>query len=141
MLRLVTDMDGTVSLADHRQHFLDKQPRDWDGFHAASVDDPPNWPVIEMLRSLHHAGHHVEIWTGRVEAMRMQTVEWLARYDVPYQALMMRPNGDYSSGTDMKFQWMMERGQPDLMIDDSAPAVARFREAGILVLDVAGHPY
>lgn len=37
----VFDIDNTLSDTDHRQHFLERRPRDWDGFFGAAPADPP----------------------------------------------------------------------------------------------------
>ena len=43
----IFDLDGTLALIDHRRHFLDDQadPKRWQKFFAACVDDQPNEPV------------------------------------------------------------------------------------------------
>ncbi len=37
----VFDLDNTLADTAHRQHFLERRPRDWDGFFAAAPQDPP----------------------------------------------------------------------------------------------------
>ena len=56
----ILDLDGTLTNTDHRQHFLsrkkpgagDEGGKDWDRFHAACVDDPPNEPLCRIARHL-----------------------------------------------------------------------------------------
>ena len=37
----VFDLDNTLASTAHRQHFLERRPRDWEGFFAAAPEDPP----------------------------------------------------------------------------------------------------
>lgn len=43
----VFDIDNTLADTGHRQHFLERRPRDWSGFFGAAPTDPPlgrGWP-------------------------------------------------------------------------------------------------
>lgn len=37
----VFDIDNTLADTAHRQHWLERRPRDWDGFFGAAPADPP----------------------------------------------------------------------------------------------------
>ena len=78
----IFDLDGTLALIDHRRHFLDDKadPKRWQKFFAACVDDQPNEPVIRTLQALRRSGAECWIWSGRSDEVRSQTVEWLCRH-------------------------------------------------------------
>ena len=38
---IIFDLDGVISDAAHRQHFLKGTEKDWDGFFSACTEDPP----------------------------------------------------------------------------------------------------
>ncbi len=74
---VVFDLDGTLALTEHREHFLTGPEKDWRGFYAACGQDPPCPSLIDAANALNGAGHRVEIWSGRSEEVRDKTVEWL----------------------------------------------------------------
>src|SRR4051812_5587965 len=97
---VIFDLDGTIALIDHRRHFVEgKGARatnaEWRNFFAACVDDKPNEPVIETLRALRAQGYSVIILSGRSDEVADQTKTWLKDYNVPYDELHMRPEGNY----------------------------------------------
>ena len=53
----IFDLDGTLALTEHRQHILDNKDdqQRWQKFFAACVDDHPNLPVIQTLKTLRRA--------------------------------------------------------------------------------------
>ena len=137
----VFDHDGTLSDADGRQELLERDPPDWEAFHAAGQHDPPVEHICALARMMFRDGHRVEIWTGRTERYRQQTVDWLARHDIKYHALRMRADGDFRSGHTIKMEWMEEAGLPDIMFEDSTRAAEQFRASGLAVVQVASHDY
>ena len=139
MAFFVFDLDGTLALNEHPQHFLEKTPKDWDGFFEACSDDAPNWPVITALNSLQER-HQVEIWSGRSEAVRGKTEAWLLNFNMnPDRLKRMRPVGDFTPDDELKMQWLKECGErrPWAVFDDRAKVVAMWREAGIACFQVA----
>jgi len=104
---IVFDLDGTLADTTHRLHFIQRDPKDWDAFHRACVDDPPIQEMIDTLVSLHD-DHFIEIWTGRSELVRKETVEWLAWHAVPYGQMLMRPIGDHRPDDVLKAGWLSQ---------------------------------
>ncbi len=89
----VFDLDNTLADTAHRQHFLQRRPRDWDGFFAAAPADPP---VPEGVRLARDSARECAIvyLTGRPERCRRDTLDWLAAHGLPDGALHMRPDHD-----------------------------------------------
>ncbi|MEZ5270227.1 MAG: hypothetical protein R2714_12050 [Microthrixaceae bacterium] len=52
MPTVVFDMDGVLSDASRRQHFLESPRRDWEGFFQACGDDALIEEVARLLESL-----------------------------------------------------------------------------------------
>jgi hypothetical protein len=90
---VVFDIDGVLSDAAGRQHFLDFGRRDWDAFFDACGDDPLVAEVARLLELLDPA-LHVVLLTGRPGRVRPQTLSWLARYGLRWDLLVMRSAGD-----------------------------------------------
>jgi hypothetical protein len=89
----VIDIDGVVADVRHRLGFLERRPKDWDGFFAAAEQDLPLEIGVRRVTEL-AAGHDVVWLTGRPERLRKITTGWLARHGLPTGPLHMRGNRD-----------------------------------------------
>jgi phosphoglycolate phosphatase-like HAD superfamily hydrolase len=98
---VVFDMDGVLSDASSRQHFLESPRRDWDAFFAACGDDELIDEVARLLEVLAD-DLHVVLLTARPLRVRPQTVAWLDRYKLRWDLLVMRDYGDYSASRTFK---------------------------------------
>lgn len=98
---VVVDLDGTLYDSTARQHLV--AAGQWEEYHRASEDDPPNRPVLELLQLL--PPHTVVVaCTGRNEAHRSITESWLMRHGAPVDHLLMRPDDNYTSDAVVKPQ-------------------------------------
>lgn len=98
---VVVDIDGVLSDAASRQHYLEAPQRDWRGFFEACGDDP----VIEemhVLLSLLDPTLRVVLLTARPSAVHELTEAWLRRYEIRWDLLVMRPWGDYDVSREFK---------------------------------------
>jgi FMN phosphatase YigB (HAD superfamily) len=132
---VVFDLDGTLANLDHRLHLA--EAKDWRGFFAAVGGDTPIAHVIRVAQAMEADGHRVEIWSGRSDECREATEAWLARHFVPYEALLMRTEGDYRPDDVIKREFLHGGGQPDLIFDDRDRVVAMWRSLGIPCFQVA----
>lgn len=142
-MRVIFDLDGTLALNEHRQHFVERPvgEKDWDAFFDACDKDAPNWPAIFTLDSLRQAGHTVSIWSGRTGRVYHKTIVWLRNYGLNTVDLKMRNEDDHRPDTVLKKEWLDEatsRGMaPDLIFDDRESVVNMWRENGISCFQVA----
>lgn len=90
----VFDLDDTLADTAHRQHFLERGPRDWDAFFEAAPDDPPLVEGVVLCRSVAEECQVVYL-TGRPERCRRDTLEWLAAQGLPEGPLHMRRHRDF----------------------------------------------
>lgn len=134
---VVFDLDGTLALTEHREHFLARHPKDWRGFYAACDKDTPCHPLVSVAQGLWSAGHVVEIWSGRSDEVREKTEAWLESWDLRHLTLRMRPEGDHRPDTTLKAEWLRKHGKPDLVFEDRASMVAMWRSHGIVCCQVA----
>jgi len=94
---VIFDLDGTLANIDVRR---DKSLKpngklDWDIFAAPSsiMDwDEPNHPVIKLAQMFHNDGFRVVIFSGRNDRGFFATQDWLEKYNVPCDLLVMRPD-------------------------------------------------
>jgi hypothetical protein len=138
---IVFDLDGTLALNDHRQHFVQRpagEKKDWDAFSAACHLDAPNTPIIATLLAFERRGHKIEIWSGRSAAVRGKTKDWLDVHLMGRIALKMRLEGDHTPDHELKARWLRDCiNKPDLVFDDRASVVAMWRAHGIVCCQVA----
>ncbi|WP_181794891.1 hypothetical protein [Streptomyces sp. WELS2] len=89
----VFDLDNTLADTAHRQHFLERRPRDWDAFFGAAPADPPLAEGVTLaVRSARTC--EVVYLTGRPERYRRDTLDWLAAHGLPEGRVFMRPDAD-----------------------------------------------
>lgn len=164
-MNVVFDLDGTLSLDDHRQHYLLQEEKDWHRYFANCDLDTPNQPIIETMHALLEEGHHVEIWSGRSEGenliWRNKTMIWLRQhaliffpgFDYPPKAnrlanfvwkpeyLKMRPHEDFSPDIELKGKWLEEATnagiRPDLVFEDRTRVVEFYQSQNIACVQVA----
>jgi hypothetical protein len=98
---VVFDIDGVLSDATGRQHFLERGGGDWDSFFEACGEDPLVAEIARLLELLDR-DLQVVLLTGRPLWVRPQTVAWLKRFSVRYDLLVMRDRGDYARVTIFK---------------------------------------
>ena len=136
---VISDLDGTIALIDHRRPLVEGKQKDWQAFYAGCVNDEPNLPVIETLRALKATGHDIIIFSGRSDEVKQQTIEWLAKFDVPYDNLFMRREGDFTADEKLKRQWLysLDRQQILCVFDDRQKVVNMWREMEIVCFQVA----
>ena len=99
---VVFDMDGVLSDAASRQHYIEGPGRrDWHAFFEACGNDP----LIEEVAALLHLlddDLRVVLLTGRPIRVQPQTLAWLNRYKLRWDLLIMRHVGDYSAAREFK---------------------------------------
>jgi hypothetical protein len=130
-------MDGVLSDASTRQHYLEWPRKDWDAFFAACGDDEPIAEVTRLLDLL-AADLHVVLLTARPVSVRPQTLGWLDRYGLRWDLLVMRDHGDYTAsrsfkqrtvhdlrtlGLDLRLAFEDDRRNHDMFHDEGVPCV------------------
>jgi hypothetical protein len=98
---VVFDIDGVLSDAAGRQHFIERGLRDWDAFFEACGDDPVIEEVARLLELL-DSSLAIILLTGRPLRVQPQTLAWLHRYGLRWDLLVMRDRGDYAQVTSFK---------------------------------------
>jgi hypothetical protein len=130
----VFDMDGVLSDASNRQHFLEYPQRDWDAFFAACGDDALIDEVARLLEVLDD-DLRVVLLTARPLRVRPQTLAWLDRYKLRWDLLIMRDHGDYTASRTFKrdsVDELRERGfDLRLAFEDDRRNVDMFHGEGI----------
>lgn len=129
---VMVDLDGTVALMGTRGPFDE----------SLVHEDRPNEPVIATVKALALAGHRVIFCSGRTDACRDATEEWLNRHiGIGYQALLMRKAGDMRKDAIVKLEIfdaeIRHRYHVLAVLDDRNQVVQMWRSLGLTVLQVA----
>jgi len=91
---IVFDMDGVLSDAAGRQHYIEYPFPDWESFFEACGEDALIAEVARLLDVI-STDHRIIMLTARPLRVRPQTVAWLQRYGLRWDLLVMREFGDY----------------------------------------------
>jgi hypothetical protein len=106
---------------------------------------PPNHPLLNLTRVLLGSRRlTVIVMTARPERYRLITVEWLQRYGVVPDFLLMRANDDVRPDKEVKRSHLVAiREHHDIWfsVEDRAGVVKMWREEGITCLQCAEGNY
>ena len=174
---IVFDIDGTLAIAKHRLHHIISDPnaiyeqpfkKDWDMFLSDELvaKDEPIEQTWALLLSLMHQGHRVIFITGRPEAQREVTYNWLydkelscpVRLNCGYYwqilarggkiegpVIYMRKNGDRRLSHIVKGELLEQARQdgfdPKLAFEDRIEDTKMWREKGLMCCQVAEGNY
>jgi hypothetical protein len=98
---VIFDIDGVLSDAAIRQHYIERGRRDWRAFFDACGDDPLIEEVARLVELLDQ-DLAVVLLTGRPVRVEPQTLAWLTRYGLRWDLLIMRDVGDYAAAREFK---------------------------------------
>ena len=132
----VFDLDNTLADTGHRQHFLERKPRDWDGFFAAAPQDPPLEEGIALARESAKECEIVYL-TGRPARCRRDTLAWLAAHGLPDGDLHMRRNDDRRPARRTKLEILRRLARTReirVLVDDDELVCEDARRAGFRVV-------
>ena len=140
---VIFDLDGTLALIDKRRDLSTKDNGKFDWgkfFDPTNIDlDDPNTPVIQMTKLL-SSDYRIWILSGRSDVTYQATVNWLAKHDVNYDHLVMRPqNHLYMADNDLKQMWLDSIGVENvaMVFDDRQQVVDMWRDNGLTTFQVA----
>lgn len=98
---VVVDLDGVLSDAASRQHYVEAPVPDWRAFFDACGDDPVI-DEVKVLLDLLEPGIRVVLLTARPSRVHELTEAWLHRYEIRWDVLIMRAWGDYAAAREFK---------------------------------------
>ena len=145
---VIFDLDGTLALIDKRRELSSKTNGkiDWDiFFDPKNIElDEPNHPIIKMAQLLKADGNRIVIFSGRSKGTKEATVEWLNKFEVPFDVIKMRPTGkEFMFKTDdtLKQDWLdtlfPDKSDIICVFDDRAKVVKMWRDNNLTCVQVA----
>ena len=140
---VIFDMDGTLAdVRSIRHHVVnDSRRKDFDAFHAESVNVPAHQHVVEAARQAHHDGLAVLIVTARKAKWRHHTAFWLAINGIPSDGMWMRADHDNRPDREVKTDILRRIRQTFDVVhawDDNPAVIAVWESHGIPTTKVEG---
>ncbi len=136
---LIIDLDGTMSNADHRKHFVEN--KNWDSFYANLVHDEPNKWCHEITKLFGMKNVFILLVSGRPEKYGPVTLEWLEKHGINFDDLFMRKDGDFRKDSIVKEEIYRAEIEPNFevlfCIDDRKQVVDMWRSIGLTCLQCA----
>lgn len=130
----VIDVDGVLSEASGRQHFLEGQRKDWRAFFEACDQDPLIEETATLLRVL-DPDLAVVLLTARPAWVHDKTVAWLTQHNVRWDLLVMRGYRDQRTSAIYKKEALLALIEhpldPVFAIEDDLRNAKMFRDHGI----------
>jgi hypothetical protein len=139
------DLDSTLCDTRHRQPMLagitDPSTVDWVAYAMACPADAPVPGCCRLVRMLAAAGYRIVILSARDRAARVLTEQWLARFAVPYDDLILGSRAEYGAGLagykSRRVRHLMAAGTAvRLMIDDDPAVGPAMAQLGVPTLTV-----
>lgn len=145
---VLCDVDGTLSCNTERFNKFSslKGNGDLESFHSMEevLKDPPILDVIQVVRDL-AAWNSIYILSARHEKDREVTEEYLKKYHIPYDKIILAPDGDETPAHQFKvviYKKLIEEGHKVLCaLDDCHLNVAALRDAGCTAFHVRDRGY
>jgi predicted kinase len=129
----LVDVDGTLAINTTRPYY------DWSRVGEDSLN-PPVAMLVQQLAST----CKIIIMSGRSEDCRQETLDWLDRYAIPHDDLIMRPSAEQCADDLLKAELygMHIRDRYNVLgvIDDRPKVCRMWRKLGLMVFQV-GNPH
>lgn len=136
---VIVDVDGTVACGMHREDHLRGERKDWKTYYSKLQYDSPIDIVVRWVRELAKE-YTIVIVSGRPDTYQFGTVEWLRKYDIPFDYIFMRPGNLKSPDTEIKknFLDLMPKDRIFMVLDDRPSVVQMWKSQGLFTIPVRG---
>lgn len=128
---IIYDIDGTLSI------ITDRYPYDWDKVGLDAVNND----ILHMLYYYKEkTDYKIIIVTGRDGICKEDTLEWLNRYEIPYDDFYIKPVSDNTKGYKFKEHILLNELMPKYnithAIDDRIKEIYMYKSHGIKTIKV-----
>lgn len=96
----IFDLEGTLTYAGWREHL--RVAGRFDQYHKLFSSDLARTDIIDALKGLYNIGYNIMILTAKPISGRGEAVDWLSTNGVPYDLLIMRPEGNDQTSPNFK---------------------------------------
>ncbi len=112
----------------------------WDRFFDACDKDEPKWDVISLANAAYGNWYQVVIVSGRSDAVKKKTIDWLEKHRILYDHLIMREEGNHEPDYKFKERILTKTLGVDnviYVVDDRQQVVDMWRKHGVTCLQCA----
>lgn len=136
---VIFDIDGTLADVSERIHHVRKKPKNWDAFFKGMAQDKAIHSMVRLCNVLYASGIRIILCSGRNEAHRAETVEWLVRQGVNYHDLRLRKENDRRADSVVKREMLtaIDRSKILFVVEDRSRVVEMWRSEGLVCLQCA----
>ncbi len=136
---VIFDIDGTLADVSERIHHVRKKPKNWPAFFQGMAQDKAIHSMVRLCTILYDSGTQIILCSGRSEEHRNETVKWLAEQGVRYHELILRPDKDRRSDTDVKREMLagIDKSKILFVVEDRSRVVEMWRSEGLVCLQCA----
>lgn len=127
----IFDIDGVLACNKRRAKHIKCEQPDWDAFYEDMANDPPLEPGMKLARSLIKVGVRLFMLTGRPEAYRLDTWDWMERHGLTPSTLLMREGGSTIDHKRYYAQVISERFELLFAVEDDPRCCSIYEELGI----------
>ena len=143
---IILDLDGTIADCKHRLKYINgidgiDGKKNWKDFFRYMGNDT----IIEstkQLVDLTYKDYDVVVVTGRPAEYKEVSEKWLKDNNVRYNAIYMRPKGDYRPDYVVKQEIIdlyLEVNKIEMWIDDKEEVINQVRKNGLKTLYIKGN--
>lgn len=131
---VIVDVDGTLCDVSGIRHYVapQRRKRDFHTFHKASAFCPPILGTLDWVEQHRRDDKAIIVVTARERRWEHLTRIWLHKHNVAFDALLMRPNGDYRPDQMIKSQILADvraAGFDVIAAIDDNPSIVALWEA------------
>jgi phosphoglycolate phosphatase-like HAD superfamily hydrolase len=134
---VVFDIDGTLTNENHRSHL--RQEKKWEEYFALCHLDPPIQSIIDLTHQYRAKGYEIWIMSGRAISTEQVTRELFEKYNVTFDHLKLRGEGNFIPDFALKPAWISKyigNERVEVIYDDQDKVIEGFRKKGLNVIDV-----
>jgi hypothetical protein len=102
---LILDFDGTIADYTHRQYLRDI---DFQAYIDESPNDIPSLPVCSIINRFKE-DYLIIILSARGEKCRQETIDWLDKYYIHYDTMILKDDNDERDDYLVKMDLMREK--------------------------------
>jgi predicted kinase len=147
---VVVDLDGTLANIEHRLHYVQNSPPNWQAFFRECPKDTPNDWCVELIRSMLLVGKDVIVVSARSKEVEKESIEWVRNailgkpgteplYLGKLDVQLVREEKDSTPDQILKKKWLDNFGKDRILfaVDDRQRVVQMWRDNGIVCLQCA----
>lgn len=137
---VIIDLDSTLANNDHRKHFVENKPKDFDAFYAGIPQDKVNEWCEKIMEAMECVDFKILLVTGREgnPKVKQDTLDWLSNNCICYDDIFFRKEKDYRPDTVVKEEIYKEHIEPNynilFCVDDRPSVVRMWRSLGLTCL-------